>query len=155
MSILSGWCTSNVDGVGIVCRTWLAPQRSLEPQSSYHMLRSVVVVIMLSVGAALQLPVSPPQEESISRRRVAMLGVLPLLTSPLMAQADEVLHIIGYPKQGSCGEALVPDKAIPFVKAFGGFSDGSCASVGYETEEGTQNGTGDKDKERAYTIYGK
>ena len=49
----------------------------------------------------------------------------------------------------------MPDKAIPFVKAFGGFSDGSCASAGYTEKEGEQNGTGDKDKDRTYTIYGK
>ena len=78
------------------------------------------------------------------------MGVL-----PLAASADAVLHIVDYPKKGSCGEALVPDKGVPFVKAFGGMSDGGCAAAGYTKKEGTANGTGDKDKDRIYDIYGK
>ena len=74
---------------------------------------------------------------------------------PLSAVADEILHVVDYPKQGFCGEALVPDKGVPFVKAFGGLSSGTCESVGYPNREGTANGTGDKDSDREYTIYGK
>ena len=50
---------------------------------------------------------------------------------------------------------VVPDKGVPFVKAFGGFSDGTCAAAGFPTKEGTAPGTGEKDKERSYDIYGK
>ena len=62
---------------------------------------------------------------------------------------------MNYPKEGLCGEAMVPEKGVPFVKAFAGFSDGSCASAGYTKSEGTASGTGEKDKERTYSLYGK
>ena len=63
--------------------------------------------------------------------------------------------VLDYPKQGSCGEALIPDAGIPFVKAFGGLESGSCASAGYSVKEGEENGTGERDKDRTYTVYGK
>ena len=109
-----------------------------------------LVVLQCAVAAAMRLPVEP-----VALRRMAIVGVLPIFTAPLAARADEVLHILDYPKKGSCGEALIPDKGVPFVKAFGGFSDGSCAAAGYGVKEGEQNGTGEKDKDRTYEIYGK
>ena len=113
------------------------------------LLRCVVALSCLSAAAGLQLPM-----QTKSTRR-AVLGALPLAALPLSAVADEILHVVDYPKQGFCGEALVPDKGVPFVKAFGGLSSGTCESVGYPNREGTANGTGDKDKDREYTIYGK
>ena len=80
---------------------------------------------------------------------------LPVLVTPLCARGDELLYILDYPKQGSCGEALIPDAGIPFVKAFGGLESGSCASAGYSVKEGEENGTGERDKDRTYTVYGK
>ena len=113
------------------------------------LLRSVIALSCLSAAAGLQLPM-----QAKSTRR-AVLGALPLAAMPLSAVADEILHVVDYPKQGFCGEALVPDKGVPFVKAFGGLSSGTCESVGYPNREGTANGTGDKDSDREYTIYGK
>ena len=119
---------------------------------SFRMLHAIV---LCSTGAAaFQHPLSLQRSEPVSRR-AAVLGALPLLMTPLAVRADEVLHIVDYPKKGSCGEALIPDKALPFVKTFGGFSSGSCASVGYGTKEGTESGTGDKDRDRTYDIYSK
>merc|ERR1712232_84039 len=88
----------------------------------------------------------------VSRR--AVLGALPIFAAT-PALADETLHKIDYPKSGACGEATVPDKAAYFVKTFGGFSSGSCASEGYTVKEGTEKGTGEKDSDREYTIYSK
>ena len=104
---------------------------------------SLSLAATLSTSAALLLE---------SRRS---LLALPVLVTPLCARSDEVLHILDYPKQGSCGEALIPDAGIPFVKAFGGLESGSCASAGYSVKEGEENGTGERDKDRTYTVYGK
>ena len=41
------------------------------------------------------------------------------------------------------------------MKAFGGLESGSCASAGYSVKEGEENGTGERDKDRTYTVYGK
>ena len=115
------------------------------------MLRCVAALCCLSAAAALQVPA--PHAKSTRR---AVLGALPLVALPLSALADDaVLHVLDYPKQGLCGEALVPEKGVPFVKAFGGMSDGSCASAGYPNKEGTANGTGDKDSDREYDLYSK
>jgi hypothetical protein len=46
-------------------------------------------------------------------------------------------------------------KGAFFAKTFGGLADGSCATAGYTKDEGTTNGTGEKDKQRTYSIYGK
>ena len=92
-------------------------------------------------------------EASIVTRRATFAAVGAVVAKPLAAKADEILHIVDYPKPGACGEAMIPDKAVPFVKAFGGFSDGSCVSAGYETRDGTAKGTGEKDKDREYDIY--
>ena len=113
------------------------------------LLRCIIAFSCLSTAAGLQMPM-----QAKSTRR-AVLGALPLAAMPLSAVADEILHVVDYPKQGFCGEALVPDKGVPFVKAFGGLSSGTCESVGYPNREGTANGTGDKDSDREYTIYGK
>ena len=109
----------------------------------------LLVALLCTEAHALRFPTV------VASRRSAIIGALPILAAPLAAQADEVLHIVDYPKKGSCGEALIPDKGVPFVKAFGGFSSGDCASVGYTEKEGEENGTGEKDKERTYTIYGR
>lgn len=111
------------------------------------MLRSLLLIAALCTEvSALRLPV-------VVSRRTAFVCVIPVFATPLTAKADEVLHIFDYPKPGACGEALIPDKAVPFVKAFGGFSGGSCASAGFGTKDGTANGTGDKDKDREYDVY--
>ena len=112
------------------------------------MLRLVLALACSLQAASLQLPATTT--------RRAVLASLPLvIAAPRTAVADEVLHIIDYPQKGACGEALVPDAGVPFVKAFGGFSDGTCAAAGYPNKEGTASGTGDKDKDREYTIYSK
>ena len=81
----------------------------------------------------------------------AILGV-----QPQSCFASDPLHKVDYPVKGKCGQAdNVPDNAVFFVKNMGGFKDGSCATEGYDVNEGTANGTGEKDKERQYTIYGK
>ena len=75
---------------------------------------------------------------------------------PLASHADdETFHRIDYPVAGKCGQAEVPENAVFFVKTFGGFTEGSCAVEGYTVAEGTANGTGEKDKQRTYNIYGK
>ena len=89
----------------------------------------------------------------ISRRRALVAAAVVAGAAPHRARADEVLHIIDYPVKGACGEALVPDKGVPFAKAFGGLSEGSCASEGYATQQGSAPGTKDKDKDRSYSIY--
>uniref|UniRef100_A0A7S3DNV8 Uncharacterized protein n=1 Tax=Entomoneis paludosa TaxID=265537 RepID=A0A7S3DNV8_9STRA len=77
------------------------------------------------------------------------------------ALADEgegegsTFHKLDYPVAGKCGQANnVPDKAAFFIRQFGGFSDGACAVDGYSSAEGTANGTGEKDSQRVYAIYG-
>ena len=113
--------------------------------------RNLTLLCMLCSCSALNI------EPVLSSRRAILTTVLPAtLFAPLSASVeDQVLHIMNYPKQGLCGEALVPEKAAPFVRAFGGFSDGSCAAFGYTVKEGSANGTGDKDKERSYDLYSK
>ena len=72
------------------------------------------------------------------------------------AVSTEPLHKVDYPVPGKCGQADgVPENAVFFVKNFGGFKDGSCATEGFTVQEGTAQGTGDKDKQRTYTIYSK
>ena len=73
---------------------------------------------------------------------------------PSFALAD-TLHKMDYPVAGKCGQAEIPDNVVFIVKQLGGFQDGSCAVEGYTVEEGTAKGTGEKDKERDYSIYGK
>ena len=105
----------------------------------------------LSTASALQLPPAP---RAPTRR--AILRALPLVAIPLAATADdEVLHVIDYPEKGKCGEALVPEKGVPFVKMFGGFGEGSCKDAGYPDKIGEAKGTGDKDEDRTYEIYAK
>ena len=82
--------------------------------------------------------------------------VLGLASQPDISFATDPLHKVDYPVEGKCGQAdNVPENAVFFVKNFGGFKDGSCATEGYNVNEGTAKGTGEKDKEREYTIYGK
>ena len=69
--------------------------------------------------------------------------------------AKTTLHIVDYPVKGSCGEGKVPEAGVFFAKNLGGMVDGSCASVGYSVPQGTAQGTGDKDKQRTFDIYGK
>ena len=124
------------------CRPHTRPQ-----QPSNMLLRCVVALSCLSAAAGLQLPM----QAKSTRRAVLEAASRRTATRP----EDEILHVVDYPKQGFCGEALVPDKGVPFVKAFGGLSSGTCESAGYPNREGTANGTGDKDSDREYTIYGK
>ena len=105
-------------------------------------MKSVLLLSLVCCSTALRLP-----SDAITSRR-AVIAALPAMV-PLAAHAgDEVLHIMNYPVDGKCGEALVPEKGVPFVKAFGGFSDGTCAAAGYTVKEGTEEGTGEKDKDR-------
>jgi len=90
-----------------------------------------------------------------------------LFVSPSLALADDdndddddedapkatTVHKIDYPIAGKCGEASVPEKVAPLVKTFGGFKDGACKVDGFATADGTANGTGEKDKERTYSIF--
>eukprot|EP00977_Amphora_coffeiformis_P023430 scaffold13351_cov200-Amphora_coffeaeformis.AAC.11 len=72
------------------------------------------------------------------------------------AASTEPLHKLDYPVPGKCGQADgVPENAVFFVKNLGGFKDGSCATEGFTVQEGTAQGTGDKDKQRTYSIYSK
>ena len=90
--------------------------------------------------------------------RRAVLAALPAVMLPLNAAhaGDFVpLHRVDYPVEGKCGEADVPEKGVPFVKAFGGFSDGTCAAAGYPVPAGTANGNGEKDKDRTFDLYEK
>ena len=81
------------------------------------------------------------------------------LTSPLTVMAaddDQVtIHIVDYPKPGSCGEVVTTEKKAFFAKQFGGLKDGRCSVEGYTVSEGTENGKNDKDKDKEYAIYGK
>lgn len=105
--------------------------------------------------------------DDINERRdflaATFAAVSTTLFVPPVAMADDdsggggitTLHILDYPVQGKCGQAAVPEKGVFFAKTFGKLVDGSCATEGYTNEEGTANGTGEKDKERTYNIYGK
>lgn len=112
------------------------------------------------------------EEENISanqQRRALLLSVASVaLFAPLNVWADDeeekepapasavVLHIVDYPKSGSCGQANdVPSNGVFFAKKFGGLVDGSCATEGYSIAEGTANGLNEKDQQRTYEIYGK
>lgn len=87
------------------------------------------------------------------------LATTAVIFSPSMVMADEdattTLHILDYPVQGKCGEAKVSEKGVFFAKTFGKLVDGSCATEGYTNAEGKANGTGEKDSQRTYDIYGK
>ncbi|KAL3942161.1 MAG: hypothetical protein SGBAC_003586 [Bacillariaceae sp.] len=83
-------------------------------------------------------------------------ALLPALSA--FAEDDDALttlHINNYPIDGKCGEAKVPEAGVFFAKTFGKLEDGSCAAEGYTVDEGTANGTGEKDAKRTYSIYGK
>lgn len=86
------------------------------------------------------------------------LGAAFLPALPAFADDEDsgaTLHILNYPVDGKCGEAKVPDAGVFFAKTFGKLEDGSCAAEGYTVDEGTANGTGEKDSKRNYSIYGK
>lgn len=88
----------------------------------------------------------------------SMSCVLPFFLPSQPAFADDegtTLHILNYPIEGKCGEAKVPENGVFFAKTFGKLEDGSCAAEGYTVDEGTTNGTGEKDQKRIYNIYGK
>ena len=108
-------------------------------------LMDVTLLSLVCCCDALRLPVS----------RRAVLIAVPAVAVPVAASADTVLHILDYPKKGLCGEASVPDNVVKFLEAFGGFRDGECAVDGYTKAVGTANGTGDKDKEKEYSLYDK
>ena len=74
-----------------------------------------------------------------------------------MASDDDqvTLHIVDYPKAGSCGEVKTTEKKAFFAKQFGGLKDGACSVEGYTVSGGTENGKNDKDKDKEYSIYGK
>ena len=107
------------------------------------------------------------QEEVVNQQRRALLLSAASLAVffPLSALADDqekdaststtVLHIVDYPKSGSCGQANVPSNGVFFAKKFGGLVDGSCATEGFSVAEGTANGIKEKDQQRTYEIYGK
>lgn len=85
-------------------------------------------------------------------------GSVLLPSLPAFADGDDsttTLHILNYPIDGKCGEAKVPEAGVFFAKNFGKLQDGSCAVEGYTVDEGTANGTGEKDQKRTYSIYGK
>ncbi len=123
-------------------------------------IRLLFALILCSQTAGWLLPPTSKLDAtpSTSSRRAILssAAAATLLGLPVVATAaDSVLHIVDYPKKGACGEALVPEKGVPFVKTFGGMSDGGCAAAGYPNKEGSANGTGDKDKDRTYDIYTK
>lgn len=100
--------------------------------------------------------------ESHERRAVLTAAATALLTTtaPMAAVAGDdtastTLHIVGYPKEGQCGQADVPSAGVFFAKNLGGMIDGPCSKDGYAVPEGTANGIKEKDKERIYEIYGK
>lgn len=131
--------------------------------------RRTVVGPMNSQRADINLPAESPKDEGLlidaDTGRRALLGAVmsacTVFAPSLGALADDedesntTLHIVDYPVQGKCGEAQVPEKGVFFAKTFGGLVEGSCSADGYTSDEGTANGTGDKDKKRTYSIYGK
>ena len=91
---------------------------------------------------------------------VAALPFVAGMAVPPKALADDgdgkaTVHKVDYPIVGKCGQAAVPEKVVPIVKSFYGFQEGACQVDGYAVDQGTAKGTGDKDKERDYAIYGK
>lgn len=67
------------------------------------------------------------------------------------------LHIMDYPAQGTCGEMKVPKKIAFLAKMFGGtdYANGPCSLEGYTVEKGTLLGNNHRDKDKAYTVYGR
>ena len=107
---------------------------------------------------------SMESSENRSRRRdflataTLSLGSIFFPSLPAFADGDDsstTLHILNYPIDGKCGEAQVPEAGVFFAKTFGKLEDGSCAAEGYTVDEGTANGTGEKDSKRTYSIYSK
>ena len=96
-------------------------------------------------------------------RRDAIIATVATSTSFLVnpftawaADNDQVtLHIVDYPKTGSCGQVETTEKKAFFAKKFGGLKDGECSVEGYTSSEGKENGTNDKDKDKEYSIFGK
>ena len=98
-------------------------------------------------------------EVAEGQRRAILAAVLTSVAAPLVAGAGDdaptTLHIVNYPKEGSCGQADVPPTGVFFAKNLGGMVEGPCSKDGYTVPEGTASGIRDKDKERTYEIYGK
>jgi hypothetical protein len=117
------------------------------------------VVLQSPVQVATSLHMQQGQHEGPGRQRSAILtAAVTALVAPLAAMADDpptTLHIVDYPKQGSCGQADVPPAGVFFAKNLGGMVDGPCSREGYTVPQGTENGIKEKDKQREYQIYGK
>eukprot|EP00526_Cylindrotheca_closterium_P022212 CAMPEP_0113639786 /NCGR_PEP_ID=MMETSP0017_2-20120614/20880_1 /TAXON_ID=2856 /ORGANISM="Cylindrotheca closterium" /LENGTH=119 /DNA_ID=CAMNT_0000551033 /DNA_START=109 /DNA_END=468 /DNA_ORIENTATION=+ /assembly_acc=CAM_ASM_000147 len=108
-------------------------------------------------GVSMESNENPGRRDFLAAATMS-LGAAFLPTLPAFADDDEAvttLHILNYPIDGKCGEAKVPEGGVFFAKTFGKLEDGSCAAEGYAVDEGTANGTGEKDSKRTYGIYGK
>lgn len=121
--------------------------------------------LLLNFTAAFLVKEPPKAETTVMmamNRREAIAvasGGLVFLTTPaaaLAADDDKVtLHIMDYPRAGSCGETETTEKKAFFAKQFGGLKDGGCSVEGYTVMEGTENGKNDKDKDKEYSVYSK
>eukprot|EP00526_Cylindrotheca_closterium_P021867 CAMPEP_0113616892 /NCGR_PEP_ID=MMETSP0017_2-20120614/8480_1 /TAXON_ID=2856 /ORGANISM="Cylindrotheca closterium" /LENGTH=119 /DNA_ID=CAMNT_0000526233 /DNA_START=139 /DNA_END=498 /DNA_ORIENTATION=- /assembly_acc=CAM_ASM_000147 len=107
-------------------------------------------------GVSMESNENPGRRDFLAAATMS-LGAAFLPTLPAFADDEAVttLHILNYPIDGKCGEAKVPEGGVFFAKTFGKLEDGSCAAEGYAVDEGTANGTGEKDSKRTYGIYGK
>jgi hypothetical protein len=95
--------------------------------------------------------VAVPQSLGVPQKRGAASS-----PAPRSIVDTTILHIMDYPKQGSCGEMKVPKSVAFLAKAFGGgFKEGECALEGYTFEEESLPGTKKWDLNKTYTIYGK
>lgn len=49
------------------------------------------------------------------------------------------IYKINSPKKGDCGESSCPAAVAHFPETFGGYKEGTCASVGYSLPDGEQD----------------
>merc|ERR1711865_344338 len=56
-----------------------------------------------------------------------------------LLDGNTTIYKIGYPKKGDCGQSTCAAAVCKFPEKFGGFKEGSCASVGYTVADGQQS----------------
>jgi len=61
------------------------------------------------------------------------------LTLRVVEASNVTIHKIDSPKKGDCGESSCPAGVAHFPETFGGYKEGTCASVGYTVPDGEQD----------------
>merc|ERR1711865_369097 len=68
-----------------------------------------------------------------------LVGLATASASQALLDGNTTIYKIGYPKKGDCGQSTCAPASCKFPEKFGGFKEGTCASVGYTVADGQQS----------------